>query len=366
MVYLLAGGQMRKSSAGILVALLGATGCGSDDASPADGTTTPDGSAGSGGSSGKDSGTTPKDSGTTSNDSGSSSETGAADAGGCIASKYPGDIGIGNDPDVIFADDFESYAQASDLLKSWDNFFQASQTRIITDAANVWAGQKALEFNLPQQSNELSNGVQKILTNELDLLYLRFYSKFDRSFNVTGSSHNGGGINAHYFNGFNATPGEPANGTNKFLIEFECWRGQASDPSPGQLNVYIYHPEQRTNYGDHFFPSGLVQPNTSIPNNFGPEFMARPDITPDLDRWYAYEVMLKANTVGQRDGRIMLWLDGKLIADFPNIRFRDVATLKIDRFNLSLHAGSNPTGATKKWYDNVVAAKSCIGPMVRP
>jgi hypothetical protein len=59
-----------------------------------------------------------------------------------------------------------------------------------------------------------------------------YYSKFDKSFAVTGSSHNGGGINAHYFNGFNATPGVPADGTNKFLIEDECWRGQDTDPSP--------------------------------------------------------------------------------------------------------------------------------------
>ena len=155
----------------------------------------------------------------------------------------------------------------------------------------------------------------------------------------------------------------PANGTNKFLIEYECWRGQDTDPSPGQLNVYIYHPEQRSNYGDHFFPSGLVLPNTSIPNNFGSTFVSRPDLTPDLDRWYEYEVMVKANTVGQRDGRVTLWLDGKIIGDFTNLRLRDVDSLKIDRFNLSLHAGSNPAGVTHKWYDNVVAAKSYIGPM---
>ncbi len=115
--------------------------------------------------------------------------------------------------------------------------------------------------------------------------------------------------------------------------------------------------------GDHFFTDGLVDPNTSIPNNFGPTFVPRPDITPELGRWYAYEVMLKANTPGARDGRVTLWLDGNVIGDFPNLRLRDVDTLKIDRFNLSLHAGTNPSGPTHKWYDNVLAAKSYIGPM---
>jgi len=76
--------------------------------------------------------------------------------------------------------------------------------------------------------------------------------------------------------------------------------------------------------------------------------------------------MVKANTPGQRDGRITIWVDGQLTADFPNLRLRDVATLKIDRFGLSFHIGSNPNGASKKWYDNVVAARSYIGPVVAP
>lgn len=327
-------------------------GCSSDDDTASNVTAPPagsDGGASDGSSRGKPDGSTGSDR--------------SAPSGDGIAAKYPGDVGIENDPDVIFADGFETYASASDLDQKWDNHFQASQTKIVMDAANVKSGAKALEFSLPQQDAELSNAVQKILTTELDVLYLRYYSKFDPSFDVTGSSHNGGGISAHYYNGNQATPGVPANGTNKFLIEFEHWRGEAKDPSPGSLNVYIYHPEQRDDYGDHFFPSGAVLPNTSIPGDFGPTFQAHPDITPELGRWYAYEVMLKANTAGQRDGRITLWLDGKLIADFPNLRLRDVDTLKIDRFNLSLHARSNTKGVTKKWYDNVVAAKSYIGPI---
>ena len=58
----------------------------------------------------------------------------------------------------------------------------------------------------------------------------------------------------------------------------------------------------------------------------------------------------------------MTFVNGS-IADFGNLRLRDVASLTIDRFNLSFHAGQNPSGETKKYYDNVVAAKSYIGPM---
>ena len=76
--------------------------------------------------------------------------------------------------------------------------------------------------------------------------------------------------------------------------------------------------------------------------------------------------MVRANTPGQRDGRITIWLDGDVTADFQNLRLRDVDSLKIDRFGLSFHIGSNPSGVARKWYDNVVAATSYIGPMVDP
>jgi len=83
-----------------------------------------------------------------------------------------------------------------------------------------------------------------------------------------------------------------------------------------------------------------------------------------LGRWYSYELMVKANTPGQRDGRITFWLDGQLIADFPSVRLRETTALKIDRFTIDLHIRGNPLAVARKWYDNVVAATSYIGPMV--
>jgi hypothetical protein len=82
-----------------------------------------------------------------------------------------------------------------------------------------------------------------------------------------------------------------------------------------------------------------------------------------LGQWYCYELMVLANTPGKRDGRIACWLDGKLIADFPNLRLRDVASLKINHAALDLHIGSNRVRENRKWYDDVVIATSYIGPV---
>ena len=137
------------------------------------------------------------------------------------------------------------------------------------------------------------------------------------------------------------------------------------DPDEVEDSNPLYHPEQRDRYGDHFYPNGEVSPNTSLKFNYGSGFVSRPNIMVKLDRWYCYEFMVQANTPGRRDGRIAVWLDGALVADFSGLRLRDVPTLKIDRFVLAFYLGTNPNGPSRKWYDKVVAAKSYIGPIAR-
>lgn len=275
-----------------------------------------------------------------------------------IASRYPGDAGISSDPAVVFTDDFESYSSASGLGTRWNEVFHSANIRLATESANVYRGGKAVEFTIPQTSNEISNTVIKYVSPQRDVLFLRYHAKFNDGFNVLGSSHNGGSISANY-----CCPGVPANGFNKFLVSSEFWRDQSSQPNPGKLNVYVYHPEQRDVWGDHFYPTGIVSPFTNTPGNFGPDFVSRPDFTPALNRWYSYELMVKANTPGQRDGRIAIWVDGALVADFPNLILRETTDLKISQFTIDLHA-HNTSVPARKWFDNVVAATSYIGPVV--
>ena len=52
-----------------------------------------------------------------------------------IASRHPGDVGIGSDPDVIFADDFESYTRGADLSNRWDSVYQRQYVDITTEVA---------------------------------------------------------------------------------------------------------------------------------------------------------------------------------------------------------------------------------------
>jgi hypothetical protein len=275
-----------------------------------------------------------------------------------IAAQYPGDAGIASDPAVVFADDFESYSSVSGLAGRWDEMFHTSNIRLATESSNVFKGSKSLEFTVPQSNSEVSNNAIKYVNPARDVLFVRYHAKIDAGFNVLGSSHNGNSMSGKY-----CCPGVPANGSNKFLVSLETWRDSSGEPNPGKLNVYMYHPDQRDIWGDHFYPTGIVSPFTNTPFNYGPEFVARPDVTPQLGRWYSYELMVKTNTPGQRDGRVAVWLDGTVIADFHNLRLRETTSLKIDQFTIDLHVNNNRLGTARKWSDNVVAATSYIGPV---
>jgi hypothetical protein len=279
--------------------------------------------------------------------------------GNGLAAAYPGDVGISAHPDVILADDFEPYSSPSGLTSKWSHASQGANVRLSTESGNFFGGAKALEYTIPVTTTETGYWIAKNLSPGADVLFLRAYAKFGTSNNVVGSSHNGMTIQAQY-----CCPGVPADGTKQLYVGYEAARFDSAIPSPGQLALYIYHPLQRDAYGDHFFPTGVVSPFTNTPFDFGPDFVPRPNVVPQLGRWYAYELMVKMNTPGQSNGRLAMWLDGNLIADFTNMRLRDTTSLKIDKFTVELHASRNTAAPLKKWIDNVVAARSYIGPMV--
>jgi len=293
----------------------------------------------------------------------------SADTG--IASRYPGDKNIASDPAVIFADDFESYTSPSQLTSKWDDAYHLQNTRIAIETGNFFAGSKALEFSLPISITEVSNSLKKRLSPEQDTVFLRAYTKFDSGYSVTGSNHNGLRLSAKY-----PGPGTmpPADGTGFFLFLLQnniLGTTLAGETAPGYSHLYVYWPKQRSAFGDHWYPDGLVKPFSSeignegewlaFPNQY-PDFKAMPNFLPQRNRWYCYELMVRANTPGQNDGEAKYWIDGKLIGDFPNLNIRSVSTLKIDEAHIGLHAAHSER-VNKKWYDNVVIAKQYIGPM---
>lgn len=273
-----------------------------------------------------------------------------------LAAAYPNDSGIAADPAVIFFDGFE-YTSASQLTSSgnWSQYYQSANTSIVTSP--VFSGNKSLQFQLPATSSEIANAVTKNLASTYDTIFVRVYERFQNGFAVPQGGHNGIRISAGVYPGAGFIP----TGSD-FYMSIEQNVPYYGESPPGYTSAYTYHPEQRSQWGDLFYPDGKVLPYDATPGNFGSFFVSRPNFIPQYDRWYCYEFMLKANTPGQRDGRLAVWVDGVLIADWQNMRWRDVSTVKINHIELELHGQTNPA-LTRKWYDNVVIATSYIGPM---
>jgi hypothetical protein len=298
-----------------------------------------------------------------------------------IASRYPGDKNIASDPAVIFADDFESYTSPSELTNNWDAAYHLPNIRIATELNNVFSGNKSLEFSLPISAIEVSNAAKKIINPTQDTVFIRAYTKFDPGYQVTGSNHNGLRLSAEY-----PGPGRrpPPDGTGFFLFLLQNniqGSPRIGESTPGFTALYSYWPRQRSAFGDHWYPDGYVVPFDSgigedgeqignrgdwlaFPSQY-PDFNPMANFLPQRDRWYCYELMVRANTPGQNNGEVKFWIDGTVAGDFPNLNVRSISTLKIDEAVIGLHA-QHSERINKKWYDSVVIATQYIGPMVSP
>ena len=89
--------------------------------------------------------------------------------GNGIASKYPGDLGIEEDPAVILADGFEDCSSPADLRSKWDALYHDANMLITEEPDNVHGGRRALELTVPQQEASLAIGVDKELVKEQEL-----------------------------------------------------------------------------------------------------------------------------------------------------------------------------------------------------
>ena len=177
-------------------------------------------------------------------------------AGGGIAADYPGDAGIGADPRVIFADDFEGYASSEDLDRRWNARLPQRVDRDGTVRQTFTPARSRSRCLAPRQTVELSNGIAKILTprgrHALPPATTRSSTapstSRDRATTVAGSQRTTSST-------ARATRrGTPADGTNK---------NSRSSSRTGAAMSRRHRPASRTStfttrrsessYGDHFF-----------------------------------------------------------------------------------------------------------------
>ncbi len=281
-----------------------------------------------------------------------------------LAAKYPGDAGIASDPAVVFADDFEEledplidtspHEQAG---RRWDGAW--GMLRITRDPEHVHCGRQALEVT-HNSVQPRSHGLEKDLQPGADTLFLRYYMKFHPDFPIL--HHTGMAING-FPTGLPSgeSTGVRPNGRNHFTVVLDA-AAHGDCPPPGCLELGCYHMDQGRKWGDLLFPDGEIHParNKWLLTE---DFVPRPLVVPERGKWCCYELMVKVNTPGERDGRVAFWVEGKLCADFGNLRLRSTPLMTANRINLVTYS-SRLQANTTLWYDDIVAATEYVGPQV--
>ncbi|HXU78640.1 MAG TPA: hypothetical protein VN794_18835 [Methylomirabilota bacterium] len=277
----------------------------------------------------------------------------AADA---LALKYPGDRGIEADPDVLFAENFESGS-----LQRWDQV--RGDATVVRQKPN--SGEYCARMPMVRGKNTGSDAI-KWFRPGADTVYARFYVKFSSDYQY-----------CHHFVWLGATErtnkwsafgkaGLKPDGTY-FSTGMEPWFAWGRNPPPGEVNLYAYFldmeidPKMNKYWGNGFFPPGPGKGQAAGSSR----------VVPALDRWQCWEFMMQANSAPEKaDGKQAMWLDGKLVGEFTGIRWRNHPDLKVNCFWLE-HYGYDEGDPTRKfwkesqtvWFDDIVIARQYVGPM---
>ncbi|MEE9351182.1 MAG: heparin lyase I family protein [Thiotrichaceae bacterium] len=135
---------------------------------------------------------------------------------------------------------------------------------------------------------------------KLDKLYYGYRFKLSEDFDFVK-----GGKLPGISGGKPSSGGSTPNGKDVWSVRM-MWDGK------GRLVQYVYHPDQPGKYGDVMFFEGQEPIERGL--------------------WHTVQTLVELNTPGEKNGRIVSWLDGKKVLIREDMRFRDIKGLEIDRF----------------------------------
>ena len=281
------------------------------------------------------------------------SDTQALDApsGAGLAQRYPRDRNIENDPDVVFAADFEQEA----WLSRWSYVDQAPTFETIESAPGLGFQPlvgRALQVVIPQGQKSGLNLLYKFkqeIGEEPEEIFFRYYLRLGNDWAPTVQGGKLPGIAGTY--GKAGWGGRRSDGRNGWSMRgsFGLLGTQGAPPGRTPVGTYAYHARMGGRYGDGWsWTMG------------GPGSLAR-------DRWYCIEQQVKMNSMRWDDGLMRVWIDGELAFEQGSVRYRDIETLKIDRIWMNVYHGGTAVSPQDQhvFMDNVVVARRYIGPMAQ-
>jgi len=291
-----------------------------------------------------------------------------------LAAKYPGDAGLANDPNVVFAEDFESGSLAA-VRERWESVKNAEGMALSADAPRNSHGGHSLRMTHVGGEGTGAHLYRRLLPG-YDKLHVRFYVKFDPDcWPIHHFVHLGG------YHPPTAWPqggaGTRPKGDERFSTGVEPFGDK------WRWDFYSYWMEMRSSPDQH---------------SWGHDFINDAELKVERGRWICVELMMKMNDpAAQRNGEQALWIDGQpwvkdgqvvshlgpgfprgrwiwdsFLPDpagesFEGFRWRNSEGLKLNYLWLLLYITKAPLGhVSQVWFDDIVVAREYIGPIAQP
>jgi hypothetical protein len=302
-----------------------------------------------------------------------------------LASHYPGDVGIENDPAVLWAEHFDE-GSVSALANRYTQAGNTPGMQLVSDAP---AGASSA-LRVTATSNDTGGYLYQYFPSGFDEIYVRYYIKYSNA-SYHHTTVNVGGINPANTSIATNPVGlccTAPDGDKAFAVSAEV---HAVDGNGFDFDFYNYWWEMKS-WGDIVTPPvGATEPDPitgqlKVPAA-GNGMLHGMEPILAFDRWYAIELHVKLNAAGAQDGLLGLWIDGQKVEDygagFPNgtyagtdfapsasgqpfagMSYRITAALKVDYLWITHYAtGLTGSQTSSVEYAQLVMATKYIGPM---
>jgi hypothetical protein len=290
-----------------------------------------------------------------------------------IAVRHPGDADIAEDPDVIFAEDFEE-GSLDLVMRRWHEVSNRADNLALSDDVPPGTASKS-SLQITHVGGRGSGGhLFRMLDESYDRLFARWYVKIDPD---CAPIHHFG----THLGGYNPptrwpqpSAGIQPPGDKRFTTGVEpfdnAWR----------WDFYTYWSEMRGSP-----PRG---------QHWGNDFVNDDRLRVERGEWICVELMVKMNDPGERNGEQAFWINGRLQrrdgqiishlgpgfprgrwvhdswhADpngepFEGFQWRTVPELGINNVWTYLYITDAERGhVSRVWFDDIVLAREYIGPI---
>ncbi len=223
-----------------------------------------------------------------------------------LSAQYPGDVGIANDPSVIFHSDFEA-----DLAGWTRHTRDAELLGVDSEPGIAHGGSKYLRASVSRTrlaaDPYISANAQFDFPSREPTAYWRFHARFVAN---TARPHHWvrvGAGNAAW--GLDGLANTKPTGDQGFWFDLDARDGDI-------FAFYVYWHQMRSGRCNDGSATPGCAGDQGTTYFYGNNFVPANQTPFPRDQWFCVEIMTHANTLGQKDGALAFYVNDELVGDY--------------------------------------------------